>query len=398
MNRARLKAELRARKISLHRHMLRVLGFEFNPNSAAPSCVALSPSERHRGSGVGAEMTLDWERTKITDAKEWQDQVRAKLIELSGYGRFGGPPGVNHLKDCANRDGFRHRSLYLKVRDGLDLPVRMVWDPGFEPDGKIPVMICLQGTNSGMHLSWGEERMPADPIKIYYGADIARQAAARGFLAICLEQSCFGERRERSLFSPSEAVCIDSANHALLLGRSLVGERASDVTSLINWLVEGAPGIAIDLEQIYIVGSSAGGTTALFASAMDERIAGVIASGCIGFIRDTLLTRGDPEGQNVVPGILRWFELDAVVALVAPRPFITVSGDCDHIWPFDGAQKVVESARNIYAAFGADDLLAAIRAEGGHRFYPNLTWSAFANLLIKADHALPKALRSAASV
>ena len=28
MNRARLKAELRARKISLHRHMLRVLGFE----------------------------------------------------------------------------------------------------------------------------------------------------------------------------------------------------------------------------------------------------------------------------------------------------------------------------------------------------------------------------------
>lgn len=397
MNRARLKAELRARKISLHRRMLRVLGFEYDPYPVAPSCVALSPSDCHRGTGAGAEMVLDWERTKIADAKEWQDQVRAKLIELSGYGRFGGPPRVNHLKDCANRDGFKHRSLYLKVRDGLDLPVRMVWDPSFESDRKIPVMICLQGTNSGMHLSWGEERMPADPIKIHYGADIARQAAAHGFLAVCLEQSCFGERRERWLFSPSEAVCIDAANHALLLGRSLVGERASDVTSLVNWLVEGAPGMAIDPEQIYIVGSSSGGTTALFASAMDERIAGVIASGCIGFIRDTLLTRGDSEGQNVVPGILRWFELDAVVALIAPRPFITVSGDRDHIWPFGGAQKVVESAQNVYTAFGADDRLAAIRAEGGHRFYPNLTWPAFAKLLIAADHELPKALRKAAS-
>ena len=210
--------------------------------------------------------------------------------------------------------------------------------------------------------------MPADPIKIYHGADIARQAASQGFLAICLEQSCFGERQERSLMRQSKALCIDAANHALLLGRSLVGERASDISSLINWLVECRPFEAMNPEQIYVVGSSAGGTTALFAGAMDERIAGVIASGCIGFIKDTLLEE-DSEGQNVVPGILRWFELDAVVALIAPRPFLTVSGEYDHIWPFSNAEKVIEATRPIYAAFGADPQLVAINAEGGHRFY-----------------------------
>ena len=78
MNRARLQAELRARKISLHRRMLRVLGFEYDPYPVAPSCVALSPSDCHRGSGVGAEMVLDWERAKIADAKEWQDQEVAQ--------------------------------------------------------------------------------------------------------------------------------------------------------------------------------------------------------------------------------------------------------------------------------------------------------------------------------
>ena len=380
------KVQLRARKIAAHRRIWRLLGWDFDPYPPAPRNVKLSPSAAHRAVGVGAEMVLDWKRAKFTDVNEWQNQVRAKLIQLTGYGRFGGSPGESHVQDLPDRGGLRHRSFYLKVRDGLDLPVRMIWDPAIEAERDIAVMICLQGTNSGMHLSWGEELMPADPIKIYYGADIARQAASQGFLAICLEQSCFGERQERSLMRQSKALCIDAANHALLLGRSLVGERASDISSLINWLVECRPFEAMNPEQIYVVGSSAGGTTALFAGAMDERIAGVIASGCIGFIKDTLLERGDSEGQNVVPGILRWFELDAVVALIAPRPFLTVSGEYDHIWPFSSAEKVIEAARPIYAAFGANPQLVAINAEGGHRFYPDLTWSAFANILAESDH------------
>ena len=46
------------------------------------------------------------------------------------------------------------------------------------------------------------------------------------------------------------------------------------------------------------------------------------------------------RGQNVVPGILRWLELDDVVWPHAPRPLLTVSGRNDHIWPYAGAERV----------------------------------------------------------
>ena len=60
-----------------------------------------------------------------------------------------------------------------------------------------------------------------------------------------------------------------------------------------------------------------------------------------------------------------------------PRPLAAVSGDRDHIWPYAGVAAVVDSARQIYAAFGAAEALVAARAEGGHRFYPETAWRSF---------------------
>ncbi|MBC26535.1 MAG: hypothetical protein CMM41_04920 [Rhodospirillaceae bacterium] len=387
-----LKARWHARGIALRRRLALTFGRSFEPYPAVPAGLGLSPSVSHRPSGPGAELALDWSRAAIDDPLVWQKQVRAKLIELSGYGHFGGPPDIQHRKNLPDRDGLKHRSLYLKVRDGLDLPIRMVWHISIEHAETVATMICLQGTNAGMHLSWGEARMPADPIKIFYEADFARQAARRGYLAICLEQACFGERREKQLSSISPTPCIDAANHALLFGRSLLGERASDITSTVNWLTEGDAGLSVDPNRIYVMGSSAGGTSALFAAALDPRIAGVLTSGCIGFMRDTILARHDPEGQNTVPGILRWFELDAVVALCAPRPFVTVSGDRDHIWPFDGADAVVAAARPVYEQLDSANQLVVSEAKGGHRFYADIAWLSWVRALECAGHEIPMSI------
>ena len=222
--------------------------------------------------------------------------------------------------------------------------------------------------------------MPADPLKIAAGADYARQAVAQGYAAVCIEQSAFGERRERSLPRASADPCIDTANHALLLGRTLLGERVSDVSAVIDWLAAEAGTLALDPTRIAVMGSSSGGSTAVFAAALDPRLSAVLAGGCVGFIRETIARRGDSSGQNVVPGILNWLEFDDIVGLIAPRPFLIVSGDTDHIWPHAGAAEVVESAQQIYKAFGAGEAIRAVAASGGHRFYPKLAWQHFAAL------------------
>lgn len=371
-----------AYRIAIRRRLALFVKGEFHPYPPIPIGVELSPSLAHARALDVTPLHLSWRNAGITDPALWQEKAREKLRVLTGYSADRAMPVARHREDHPMPGGLKRRRVYLRLWNGADAPIDVVWCKG---DGLRPVMICLQGTNSGSHLSWGEVRMPSDPVKIANGGDYARQAAARGYIAICLEQSCFGEREERHIKPRSTSPTIDTANHALLLGRSLLGERATDVSSLMDWLVGGDAdrdlGLFMDTQRIFIMGNSAGGSTALYAAALDRRIAGVLASGCVGFIRDTIARRRDDSAQNVVPGILNWLEMDDIVGLVAPRPLLSISGVHDHIFPYAGVAAVVESARCIYQALGAESNLAAASAEGLHRFYPEVAWPAFERLV-----------------
>lgn len=381
---ARVSPWIAARLLALKRRLALALGRNFDPYPPPPPGAALSPSAAHFAAYARAPLRLAWGRAGIADAKDWQAAARAKLAALTGYDVERPAPEARQVTDSRLDSGgaqgpLLRRRVYLRVREAADVPIDVIWPEGAaEP---LPVMLCLQGTNAGAHLSWGEARMPADPLKIAAGLDHARRAAARGYAAVCIEQSCFGERRERQLAKRSADPCIDAANHALLLGRTLIGERATDVSSVIDWLAMGAAGPALEVGRLHAVGNSAGGTAAVFAAALDARIGAVLAGGCVGFFRETIARRADASGQNVVPGILEWLEFDDVLALIAPRPVFAISGDADHIFPAAGVKAVIDSARAVYAALGAGHALRAATARGGHRFYPEESWRGFEELL-----------------
>lgn len=223
--------------------------------------------------------------------------------------------------------------------------------------------------------------MPADALRLAVEADMARQAARAGYLVVCIEQIGFGERAERKLGLPYPARCVDAANHALLIGRTLLGERVADVLAVIDWICAGGVGPNADTETVLIFGHSSGGTTAIYAAALDARIGVTIASGSVGPIGQTIAVRRAPEGEAVVPGILQWFEMADLAAMCAPRPFIAVSGEADHLYPFAGAQAVVEAARPVYTAMGTTAAVAAVAGPGAHQYYPTETWAALSNLV-----------------
>ncbi len=364
--------------VALKRRLALALRGTFDPYPSPPANLRLNPYAESLAAAGTPKLALAWHNAG-GDARAWQAEVRAKLSNLCGYRRPQETPAAVHEESLEDSSNNKHRRFYVRLFPDVDVPVDVLWPA--HTKSPMPVMICLQGTNSGAHLSWAEIRMPPDPVKIASGLDFAHQAAAHGYAAVCIEQRCFGMRREQALTPRSADPCVDAFHHALLFGRTLVGDRASDVSAVIDWLGTSDHGLDLDLERLHVLGHSAGGTVAVHAAALDERVKAVIASGCLGPITDTLLTRRDGAGQNVIPGQLNWFELADVVALCAPRPLLAVSGDKDHIFPFHGVEKVVDAARPVYEAFGAASALRALSLSGGHRFDSARIWPAFTDLL-----------------
>ncbi len=374
MGSALLMAHIRGRYLALKRRLALLTIGSFAPYPPAPDGIKLSPSWEHFAAYDTAPLRLSWTRAGMSDPAQWQRAARAKLAELLGYETSRTKPAVAVQVDFSLPGGLRRRRVYLKCRETRIIPVDLVWNGSNRP--RQPVMLCLQGHNSGAHLSWGEARMPADPLKIASGADYALQAVRRGYVAVCIEQACFGERRELEIADPSPHACFDAAHHALLLGRTLLGERVTDVSSVIDWLEADSAGIALDSGRVHAMGNSSGGDTSVYAAAVDTRIKGVIASGCLGFFRTTIGRRAAcPDA--IIPGILNWLEYDDIVALCAPRAFLGISGLTDHIYPFRETEAVISSASAIYRAFGADRNLRAVPGPHGHRFYPEVAWPVF---------------------
>lgn len=367
------------RYAALLRRLKRLAGIQTPPPPRpAAAQAAYDPSARASFLMRDAPLALSRAKNRDQGLSDWQTQARDKLAEITGYCRERPRLAVVHDAPYQTPGSPAMREVVLATECGLLAPL-MIADPG-DGAGLRPAMICLQGTNSGFHLSWGETREPVDAMRIERGGDFLRQAAGQGFVAVALEMRCFGRRAERALPRRSPVHSIDHALHLMLNGRSLLGERSSDVSLALDWLVENAPELGIDPEMIYIMGHSAGGSVALYSSALDTRIAGAILSGCIGYARETYGARGDQAGQNVVPGFLNWMETDDVLALCAPRPTVVISGTKDHIYPGDGASRVCASAADAWAALNASDRLAVLEPEGGHRFYPDAVWPAFSEV------------------
>jgi hypothetical protein len=133
-----------------------------------------------------------------------------------------------------------------------------------------------------------------------------------------------------------------------LHGRTLLGERVWDgmcaATSLLS-----RPDITGGLG---CTGHSGGGTTALWLSALDERIRTVLVSGYFNSFRGSILAMKHCE-CNYVPGILELAEMGDIAALIAPRPFCALNGEKDEIYPVAFAREQFATVQKAYELHNA---------------------------------------------
>lgn len=336
----------------------------------------LSPSVYHRYlmDQTSPSMAFDG-----GDLRLWQAGLRDKVISLIGL-----PEG--------ERVPLKPRSLW-KRNHSLGTIEKIVFTS--EPYADVlayvcipqkaqkpyPFFICLQGHSSGAHNSIAVDRDDNSvAIDVEGDKDFGLGCMARGVAALCIEQRSFGERRERHQDRTSPHGCQDAVMHALLLGRTLVGERVFDVDRGLDYLETRDD---VDWSRIGVVGVSGGGTTSLFSAAVLDRIKFAMPAAYFCTSRDSVMSIYHCA-DNYVPGLLKYADMADVMGLFAPRPVVIVAGQDDEIFLIGGTREEFQRLKEIYRAAGAEDRCRLVVGEGGHRFYADLAWPVMLRELGKA--------------
>ena len=202
--------------------------------------------------------------------------------------------------------------------------------------------------------------------------DIALQAVQEGYVAIAPDMRGFASmRRSEDIERDKTSSCRTLQMHALLFGRTLIGERVFDISRLIDYATTRNE---VDTSKIAISGNSGGGTISLFAAACDTRIGVAVPSSYFCTFTRSIGSINHCE-CNYVPGIMTVAEMYDVAGLIAPRPFMAVAGKKDAIYPYPAVQEAFAKLKRIYAVAGVPERCCLSTGEGGHRYYKREVWS-----------------------
>jgi dienelactone hydrolase len=128
------------------------------------------------------------------------------------------------------------------------------------------------------------------------------------------------------------------------------------------------------------VGLSGGGTTTLYAAALDPRIRAAVVSGAFGSFRSSIMSTIHCD-CNYIPGILQYAEMADIAALIAPRPLLIENGTEDPIFPVDVTRSASGEVARTYSLLGVPERLEQDIFQGGHRFSGNKAFDWFTRWL-----------------
>jgi dienelactone hydrolase len=322
---------------------------------------------------------MDEHRSLAFDPKgefrPWRKSLKSKLLELLGKKPVKVKPNlrIEYENDCGE---FLDRRFVFSSETHCDVPCHLLLP---KTQGRHPVMICLQGHSTGMHLSLGRCKYPGDENALEGGRDFALQAVRQGFAALAIEQRCFGERADAR---PEEARsfhfgCHNAAMGELLLGRTMMSLRVWDVSRAIDAITEFED---VDLDRIACMGNSGGGTVTYYAACIDDRIKAAMPSCSVCTYKDSIGSI-DHCVCNFIPGVMNFFDMGDLAGLIAPKSLVVVAGEKDPIFPIAAVKRCFETVAGAYEAEGHPENCRLVVGPEGHQFYPELAWPVFRDLV-----------------
>lgn len=215
------------------------------------------------------------------------------------------------------------------------------------PTGKKAAILVMHG-----HGSSKESILGTVPSSQNVGPLLARQ----GYVVMAIDNYFGGERRGKGPAGSREMQ--ERANQEMSLfkinlwmGRSLWGMMLRDEQIALDYLLSRPE---VDASRIGATGMSMGSTRAWWLGAVDDRIQSVVGVACFTRYKE-LIEQGRLSAHGIyyfVPGMLKHFDSEAVMGMLAPRPFLALTGDSDSGSPLDGIKVLEKKLAEVYRLYG----------------------------------------------
>lgn len=302
--------------------------------------------------------------------------VREKFIELLGVEAIKENACELHyeIEKEVEKDGYKQIRITFESECGSVVPCYLlIPNTGKE---KYPVVITLQGHTSGAHNSIAEPYIEHQVEYAKGRGAFGVQAVREGYIALVIEQRGMGERRAMNLhnrrvsFEPENASCYWEATTALMLGRTLIGERCWDISRAIDLLAEFPQ---CDTDKIVITGHSGGGTAAYYAACYDERIKICVPS-CAFCTYEESILRFAHCSCNYIPNIYRWFDMQDLACLIAPRRLAIIAGTYDTGFLVEGVTRGYKTVESIFESAGCKENCRLEITQEGHWWCVDTVW------------------------
>lgn len=321
-----------------------------------------------------ASATHAFEHRGNLSVSEWQHQSRKALIKLLGIEKIQTAlPGYKptaRLEKTEKLAGFSRE--YWVINTEPNVPLTMIV---LRPDnikGLLPLVITPHGHGRNHQAYAGVYLDSADREHVLGGErDIALQSIREGYITIAPTARAFGDTRtENDIKEGKSFSCRIQLMQDLLVGRTPIGDRVWDLTKILDWAIDNLP---VDTSRIAITGNSAGGTSTLFAAAIDTRYKVVVPSSYFSTVEGSIGVIAHCD-CNYIPGFLDWGNISDVGGLIAPRPISVIHGVKDEIYPIEATRTAFKKLQKIYEMAGALQHARLYEGREGHRYYKAGAW------------------------
>jgi dienelactone hydrolase len=318
---------------------------------------------------LGSVDVPEWNAPASWDA--WmarRSEIRATLWSL--LGDFPARPAVPAVTVLSRTEGDGYVLEKFSFPDGLGSTV-----PGYlflprNAGRRVPAILYCHW-HAGQYDVGKEEMLRTNATPVPPGPTLARL----GFAVLGIDACCFGERDGQGPGGPQEkgaAGEITASKFSLWAGRTLWGTIIRDDLMALDYLCSRPE---VDAARIGVTGISMGSTRSWWLMALDDRPKTAVCVACMTRYQD-LIGEGKLKEHGIyyfVPGMLRHFDTEAVIACGAPRPMLFMTGDSDPGSPVAGVRAIGARVAPVYKLSGADGAFESIIfPDTGHVYLPEM--------------------------